>query len=78
MEVVAMTQPTSVFAQYRKSLVGTQIVIGIVTVAALIETRRIVAALAFFAVMQVGAIAGAAWAASLKNRIANARRTLRA
>jgi hypothetical protein len=73
-----MTQPTSVFAQYKKSFVGTQIVIGVVTLAALVQSRHIVAALAFFAMMQVGALAGAAWATSLKNRIANARRTLRA
>jgi hypothetical protein len=64
-----------VFEQYRKTFLGTQVVIGLVTIAALIQTHHLVAALGFFAMMQVGALAGAAWAASLKSRIVSARRT---
>jgi hypothetical protein len=66
------------FEQYRKTLVGTQPVIGLVTLSVFVQTHRVVAAAAYFAIMQVGALVGAAWAASMKNRIANARGTLRA
>ncbi len=65
--------PVRVFEQYKKSFVGTQIMIAVVTAAALIHTRHLVAALGFFATMQVGALLGAAWGTSLKNRIASAR-----
>jgi hypothetical protein len=67
-----------VLQQYRKTFVGTQIVIAFVTLVSLIQTHRVIAALAFFAMMQLGALAGAAWAASLKYRIASARGNLRA
>jgi hypothetical protein len=61
------------FEQYKKTFLGTQIVIGAVSIAALIATRHLAAALAFFAMMQVGAVVGAAWAVSLKSRITSAR-----
>jgi hypothetical protein len=64
-----------VFEQYRKTFIGTQCVIGAITAAALFQTRHAFAAGAFFLVMQVGAFAGAAWAASLKDRIGSVRRT---
>jgi hypothetical protein len=66
-----------VLQQYRKTFVGTQIVITVVTVASLVQTHRVIAAAAFFAMMQLGAFAGAAWAASLKSRIASVRGALR-
>jgi hypothetical protein len=73
-----MLDQARVFAQYRKNFVGTQIVIGLVTVASLMQTHRAFAAVAFFVMMQLGALAGAVWGASLKSRIANARGGLRA
>jgi hypothetical protein len=62
-----------VAAQYRKTVVWVQIVIGVITIAALFQTHRLIAALAFFATMQVGAVFGALWAARLRSRIESAR-----
>lgn len=55
--------------RYRRTFYGTQALIAAVTVAVLIQSHRIVAALAFFAAMQVGALVGALWAARLKRKI---------
>jgi hypothetical protein len=63
----------ALWAQYRKTLVGTQILIGGVTIAVLIQSHRVFAALTFWAVMQVGAILGAAWALRIRSRIEHAR-----
>jgi hypothetical protein len=59
--------------QYKKTMVGTQILIGVVTLAVLLRTHRLVAALAFFATMQLGAVIGALWAVRLKSKIQRAR-----
>jgi hypothetical protein len=59
---------------YKKTFVGTQITIGVITLAVLIRTHRLVAALAFFVTMQLGAILGAMWAVRIKHRIEQARR----
>jgi hypothetical protein len=63
---------------YRKTFVGIQVTIGVVTLAALLQTHRLIAAFAFFAIMQIGAIFGAMWAARLKSRIEHGRANLRA
>ena len=63
---------------YRKTFVGIQVTIGVVTLAALLQTHRLIAALAFFATMQIGAVLGATWAARLKIRVEQARARLRA
>jgi hypothetical protein len=73
-----MISQARVLEQYRKNFVGTQIVIVLVTVASLFQTHRALAAVAFFVMMQLGALAGAVWATSLKDRIANGRGNLRA
>jgi hypothetical protein len=59
--------------QYRKTFVGMQIMIACVALAVLIQSHRLVAALVFFVVMQIGALLGTLWALSLKNRIEHAR-----
>jgi hypothetical protein len=64
--------------QYKKTWVGMQATIAVVTLAALVHTHRLVAALAFFATMQVGAVLGAIWAVQLKTRIARLRGGIRA
>lgn len=58
---------------YKKTFVGTQILIGVVTFAVILQSHRLVAALAFFVTMQLGAVLGAVWAARLKERIERAR-----
>ncbi len=63
--------------QYKKTAVGIQIVIAIVTVAILILTRRLAAGGMFFAVMQLSALLGAGWATRL-SRLQERGRLLRA
>jgi hypothetical protein len=55
--------------QYKKTLVPTQLLIFTVTVAALIWSHRLMAALAFFVMMQLGAVLGAIWATRLKHKV---------
>jgi hypothetical protein len=59
--------------QYRKTLVSTQVLIGVITLGVLFRTQRLAAALAFFATMQIGALIGALWAVRLKSKIERAR-----
>jgi hypothetical protein len=68
----------SVTEQYKKTLVSTQVLIGVITMAVLIRSHRLTAALAFFAMMQLGALLGALWAARLKSKIERARWKVRA
>jgi hypothetical protein len=58
----------AVVAQYKKTLVGTQIAIGLVTLAVLVRGHSLGAALTFFGTMQLGAWAGAAWGVALRAR----------
>jgi hypothetical protein len=67
----------AVSEQYKKTFAGTQILIVVVTLAALVTTHRLAAALAFLATMQLGAVVGAMWAASLKSRIEHGRLKVR-
>jgi hypothetical protein len=55
--------------QYRKTFVTMQVVIGIITATVLIQTHRLIAAFAFFVVMQLGAVFGAMWAARLRSLV---------
>jgi hypothetical protein len=58
------------WAQYRKTFLGTQVVIALVTSAALVATGfRVPAAGVFFAVMQIGAVLGAMWAVRIKGKL---------
>ena len=51
--------------QYRKTAIGIQIVIGIVTIAVVIWSRTLTAGGVFFVAMQLSALLGAGWAARL-------------
>ena len=53
---------------YRKTFTSMQITIAIITVGVALMTHRLVAALVFFLVMQLGSLAGALWATRLKDR----------
>ena len=63
--------------QYKKTAVGIQVVIGIVTVAILILSRTWAAGGMFFVVMQFSALLGAGWATRL-HRLQERGRILRA
>ena len=52
--------------QYKKTAVGIQIVIGIVTLAVVIWSRTLSAGGVFFVAMQLSALLGAGWATRLK------------
>jgi hypothetical protein len=52
--------------RYRKTLVGTQVSIALVTLAALIWSQRFYVAAGFFIAMQLGAVFGAMWAVRLE------------
>jgi uncharacterized membrane protein YfcA len=55
--------------QYKKTLVGMQLSIAVMTGAAyMMVYRSLPPAAVFFAVMQVGAVLGAYWGARLKSR----------
>jgi hypothetical protein len=62
--------------QYKKTLTSTQLVIALVTIAALIWTHRLYVAGGFFIAMQFGAVFGAAWATRLKRIFLYRSRTL--
>ena len=58
------------FEQYKKTFVGTQMVIALLTIAVVARTHRSwLAAAAVFLVMQLGALAGALWASRLRRRM---------
>ena len=63
--------------QYKKTAVGIQIVIAIVTIAILILSRTWAAGAMFFVVMQLSAVLGAGWATRL-SRLQERGRLLRA
>ena len=52
--------------QYRKTAVGIQIVISLVTFAVVIWSRHLAAGAVFFVVMQLGAVLGAGWSVRLR------------
>jgi hypothetical protein len=54
--------------QYKKTFVGTQVVIAVVTLAVQLRTQRLDVSLAFFTAMQLGAVFGALWGARLRVR----------
>jgi hypothetical protein len=54
------------WARYRKSLVGMQSLITLITLGALILSHRLLVAGAFFITMQLGALFGAMWATRLE------------
>jgi hypothetical protein len=64
--------------QYKKTWVGTQLLIGVVTAGVLLRSHRLIAALAFFLTMQLGGLIGAMWAIRLKNRVERTRAEHRA
>ncbi len=55
--------------QYKKTLVAMQIVILLITAAVFYVSRLWNVALTFFAIMQLGSVLGAVWAANLRRRI---------
>ena len=58
------------FEQYKKTFVGVQAVIFLVTVwMYFVCDRHIDAAAVFFVVMQIGGVMGAAWAYRLRNKL---------
>ena len=63
---------------YKQTFVGTQVTIAAITLFVLWKSQHLVAAAAFFATMQIGALAGAIWAARLRARIQGARAASRA
>jgi len=70
---VALPTVRDILDHYKRTLVGTQIMIGLITLVALLKTHRLIAAIAFFGTMQIGAILGAAWAARLTKRVETSR-----
>lgn len=52
--------------QYKRTFVGTQIVLALVTIIVVSRTHFWTVALAFFVIMQIGAVVGAIWAARIK------------
>jgi len=52
--------------QYRKTAVGIQLVIAVVTLAVLNWSRHLAVGAVFFVVMQLSAILGAGWATRLQ------------
>jgi hypothetical protein len=55
--------------QYKKTLIPTQVFIAVITLGVLFLTHRFVAAMAFFVIMQVGALVGVQWGLRLKGKI---------
>jgi len=51
--------------QYKKTALGMQIVIAVVTIAVVIWSRQLAAGGVFFMAMQLSAVFGAAWATRL-------------
>jgi hypothetical protein len=66
-----------VLKQYKKNVIGTQLAIAVITAAMLFQSHRWATALASFLVMQLGAIAGAAWGAALTGRMERNRGAIR-
>ena len=54
------------WTRYRKSFVGMQSLIALITLGALVLSHRVFLAGAFFITMQLGALFGAMWAARLE------------
>jgi len=56
--------------QYKKTFIGTQAIIAIVTFFVFFKTHQLwFATLVFFLIMQVGAVLGAMWATRLKRKL---------
>jgi hypothetical protein len=55
--------------QYKKTVVGMQITMWLVACVVLVRTRVWLVAVVFLAIMQVGAVLGAMWAARLRRRL---------
>jgi hypothetical protein len=62
--------------QYKKTVARTQVLIALVTIAALIASRRLYVASGFFIAMQLGAVFGAMWAARLRRLFLHRRSAL--
>jgi hypothetical protein len=60
--------------QYKKTVWGMQVVIGVIAGAVLVLSHSFGAAAFFFATMQVAAVVGAMWGIRLKGKVA--RKTL--
>lgn len=56
---------------YKKTFVGIQTVIWLITAAVLVATHSAFAAAMFLVVMQIASVSGAMWAWRLKNKLAN-------
>ena len=60
--------------QYKKTFIGQQLVILVITVMVFQTAHHLaIPTLAFFLMMQAGALAGAAWGARLKRKVEAAR-----
>lgn len=67
--------PKPMWQHYKRTFKGMQIMIALAAIAVyLFFGHRLAMAATFYAVMQIGALAGAAWAARLKMILAAARR----
>jgi hypothetical protein len=55
--------------QYKKTVASTQVLIAMVTIAALIASHRFYIAGGFFIAMQFGALFGAMWATRLRRLV---------
>ncbi|HEY4012021.1 MAG TPA: hypothetical protein VGM06_01675 [Polyangiaceae bacterium] len=73
MNAIALPTVREILDRYRQTFLGTQIMVGVITLFTLMKTHRVLAALGFFATMQVGALVGAAWGARLKTMFERAR-----
>ena len=63
------------WSQYKKTFIFVQLIIGFVTVGAYLGTHRQLPVAAFyFLFMQVGAVAGASWAARLKQTLVSTKK----
>ena len=57
------------WALYKRTFVGMQIVIAIVSIATLVLTRHWQPALMMFSVMQISAVFGARWGVRVRNMV---------
>ena len=60
---------SSMFERYRRTFLGTQVLIAAVTAAIFLKLQVWQTAAVFFVMMQLGAVVGALWASQLKRRI---------
>jgi hypothetical protein len=68
------TRRGAMWEQYKKTFVGQQLVIAVISVMVFqLSHHLLVPTLAFFGMMQLGAFAGAAWGARLRRKILEAR-----